>query len=256
MKLHSGKDQLSIFHPSVETISGCSLSDERDVLMNNGYCRFDKFITPKTVELLLNEIQDLTEKALPSSTYGVYRNPHNSILVMNRVDKESDFLYDFVRHQRLIEIASALLGKAAMPLHVEYFSKPTENSSASPPHQDHIFYQEHFDDELAISFWIALDDVGEKSGALQYASPTTKVLLPHKPSAAIDFDFELEDASNFSFQSVPVACGGCIVHHSYAVHRSLQNESKQPRRAIVFNYRGSPYRTWLQSENPNENETE
>lgn len=215
--------------------------------MTNGYYRFDRFLTPEGVNFLLDEVQKLIEKASLSSVYGVFRNLDGSILVMNRLEKESDFLFDFSRHPKLMEIAEGFLGKSAMPLHVEYFSKPVEKNSPSPPHQDHIVYHDHFDDELAIALWIALDEVHEESGALEFAVPSTMALLPHKPSPIPDFAFELENASNLSFVTVPIPLGGCIVHHSYAVHCARQNKSKQPRRAIVFNYRGSSYKAWLQS---------
>lgn len=254
MKLNFGKDQLSIFHPSLETISDCTLYNARDTLSSNGYYRFDKFITTSTVEMLQDEINKLIKNASSLSTYRLYCNSNGDVVVMNRLDKESDFLYDFIRNQKLIEIASFLLGKYAMPLHAEYFSKPAKSSTPSPPHQDHIFYQDHFEDELAISFWIALDNVSENSGALEYAIPANKILLPHKSSTAVDFDFELKDTKDFAFQKVPVACGGCIVHDSYVVHRSQKNLSNQPRRAVVLNYRGSPYRTWLQSNEIDKNE--
>lgn len=248
MKSNSGKDQPSMFHPSIEAISTCDLSNAKATLMNEGYYIFEKFLTSDGTNFLLDEeITRLIGDASPSSQYGVFYNIDGNILVMNRLEKESDFLFDFSRHPNLMKIAEGFLGKSAMPLHVEYFSKPVESSTHSPPHQDHVVYNDHFDDELAIALWIALDEVCKESGALEFSSYSGMSLLPHKLSPSPDFEFELENVSDLAFTSAPVSRGGCIVHHSYAVHRAQKNKTRQPRRAIVFNYRGSSYKTWLQS---------
>jgi ectoine hydroxylase-related dioxygenase (phytanoyl-CoA dioxygenase family) len=168
---------------------------------------------------------------------------------MNRIDKESDVLYDLARHPTMIGIASELLGKPAVSLHVEYFAKPPHSLRSTPPHQDHVFYLEHFDDEMALSFWLALDDVTAASGALEYATPCARELLPHIPSSAPDFDFELPDVDGLEFAVAVVPRGGCVLHHSYVIHRSGGNRTERPRRALVFNYRGSPYRAWMRAEN-------
>jgi hypothetical protein len=239
-----GKGQPAMFHQSFEALPPERLATSRRDLLDRGFINLRQCITGKAADLLLVEIERLKETATPTSTYGVVRNAHGSVVVMNRLDRESDLLYDMARHPALIRLAEGLLGKAVISLHVEYFAKDAVHSAPSPPHQDHVFYQAHFDDELALSIWIALDDVTQDGGALEFGAPTVQRLLEHVRSPTVDFDYELtpSDASKYSFVVVPVPRCGCVIHHSYAVHRAGVNRSGRPRRAIVFNYRGSPYR--------------
>ncbi len=240
-----------MFHQSVEEVISKGESNLNEIILQNGYYSFDDFASFQLVNSLLEEIQSLQDNFTSSSCYGVYHDTQGRVLVMNKLDRESDFLFDFSRNPIMLNIAKAFLGKPAIPLHVEYFSKPTDGISYTPPHQDHIFYQDHFDDELAISFWIALDDVSANSGALEYSLTPTISLLPHKPSDTIDFGCELEskNISGLSFATVVIPRGGCIVHHSYSIHRTQPNRSGKPRRAVVFNYRGSPYLEHIQAKN-------
>lgn len=230
-----------MFHPCLNTSSADDLPDLHNLLITNGYYCFDNFVVSEGVDLLLNEVQSLIDNATPSSPYGVFYDSYNQIVLMNKVDKESDLLFDLLRHPKLLQLAEVFLGKPAMPLHVEYFSKPAKNSSPSPPHQDHVVYQKHFDDELAIAFWIALDEVHENSGALEFAQAPMMKLLPHTLSSVQDFAYELENRMSIPYVLISIPRGGCIVHHSYTVHQANVNESNKPHRALVFNYRGSPY---------------
>jgi len=236
-----------MFHPCIDLISPSKWLDKREELRVKGFTCFPEFASPPTVDCLKAEADHLISNATQDSIYGVVRDDYGAIVVMNKIDKVSDYLFNLARHPVMMAVAEQLLGKPAIPLHVEYFCKPAEHSSPTPAHQDHVFYEEHFNDELALSFWIALDDVARDSGALEYGADAQMQLLPHVDSPTIDFDFQLAETKGITFAIVPTPRGGCIVHHSYAVHRTGDNTSGSPRRAIAFNYRGSSYRAWLQS---------
>lgn len=216
-----------------------------DRFIERGYAAIPNFISEEGIRQLLEEIEHLAKIHTPESPFMLARNKYGDILVMNRLDKMSDYLFDLARSEKLIDLSTRMIGKAVIPLHVEYFSKPASNSTATPPHQDQIFYNSHFDDELAISFWIALDDVEHDSGALEYATNLPNTVHPHVKSPSIDFDYELADADTYEFTRVPIRRGDCIAHSSYAIHKTQVNTSGKIRRAIAFNYRGSSYRQWL-----------
>jgi ectoine hydroxylase-related dioxygenase (phytanoyl-CoA dioxygenase family) len=141
-----------------------------------------------------------------------------------------------------------------VPFLIEYFAKPAERSEPTPAHQDQIFYRDHFGDELAVTFWVALSDVTEADGVLQYAiaQPEPGELLRHRVSEVRNFGAELVTPEEFAFRSAPVPAGarrcppvpagGAVVRHSYAVHRSGPMLGLRPRAAFALNYRRSPYR--------------
>lgn len=213
-------------------------------LMKKGFTTYERFVPLDFLDLLEKECIELSMSGNDESRLcGVVRDSMEQILVMNNLDKESDFLYDLARSNELMELAQSLIGKPPVPLHVEYFVKPRVGSTATPPHQDQIFYEDHFSDELAISFWIALDPATSESGALEFSEYITRKVLPHKRSPSIDFDYELINEPFEGYKVAEVPRGGCIVHHAYAIHRARQNYSDKQRRALVFNYRGSEYRS-------------
>jgi ectoine hydroxylase-related dioxygenase (phytanoyl-CoA dioxygenase family) len=227
------------------------LEIDRTRFLQEGFTTFAAFVDEAGAARLEQEINHLLQVAdEPNRLFGVVRDGHGQITVMNNIDKRSDYLYDLARDAEWLDAAARLLGKPAQPLHVEYFAKPAGAARPTPPHQDHQFYVDHFDDELAITFWVALDQVSESNGALRYRVPAEQRLLSHAPSESPDFDYELtsdEAARSARWLLAEIPRGGCVAHHSFAVHAAGSNRTSMPRRAVAFNYRGSPWRANLQS---------
>lgn len=232
--------QLSIPEPNTEEHAAV-----RATVLSKGFHRFPSFASESTCALLESEIERLITEVIELELYGKDWDKSKGVSFMETIDNRSDLLFDMARESTLMTVAEGVIGKPPIPLQVEYFSKPPEYSEPSPPHQDHVFYNDSFNDETAISLWIALDDVEEQNGALEYATVSPLRLLPHKASKSSGFKYELTDPRGIEFISVPVCRGGCIVHHSYAVHRAPRNRSDRKRRAVVFNYRGSSFRASL-----------
>jgi len=205
----------------------------------NGFTVFPRFADVSEVDILTAEIERLAASWTTESLFGCVRDRFGVPVVMNRLDKQSDVLYDLARHPRLTLTAERLLGRAAISLHVEYFAN---TGTAVPAHQDHRSYYDHFRDEAAVALWIALDDIQANSGGLEFGRPYHERLLPHVESSAFHFDCEVASLEGLTFERVQVERGGCIAHDSYSVHRTQPNTSGRPRRAVVFNYRSSSYR--------------
>lgn len=219
----------------------------RDQLWSQGWTLLPNVFPVPVLHALMGEANRL----LTTVPVGVGRQAatdgRGGVLVMNGLDARSELLFDLARTDALRGMAEFLLDKAAMPIHIEYFGKPRAGAEATPPHQDQVFYQDHFNDEPAVTFWCPLQDVAIGSGALEYGSPSPGqgCLLPHRGSATIDFGAELVDATGYTFAPAPVPQGGCLVHHSYVVHRSGPMTDDRPRRVFAFNYRGSSFRERL-----------
>jgi len=233
-----------MFHPSILPDRAAAHAE----LLARSYLRVEQFMHEPAVRELEAEIADLCSPACTRSGHFALRDALGFVITMNGLDRVSDLLFDLARRDEMLGLAGDLLGKAALSLHVEYFAKPPHGGTAAPPHQDHAFYHAHFPDELALSFWIALDDVDPDGGALEYGVGSPLALLDHVQSPALDFDYQLPACPALPFEVAVVPRGGALVHHSYTVHRTRTNRSARPRRAVVFNYRGSPYREWLRSE--------
>lgn len=216
---------------------------EKKTIDELGYQVIQKFIDRKLLANIKKEINRILDKESEHSLVYLHRDRNNNVLVANQIDKESDFFFDICRHADIMSIAEELLGKPVVPLHVEYFEKPPHSSSKAPPHQDHAFYT-HFPDEPALAFWVALDKVNTENGALEFADFVPKHLLAHKNTEEVHFDAELAQADAFSYNPILLNPGDCVAFHSFSIHRSGPNNTRGSRRAIVFNYRGSPYKAF------------
>jgi ectoine hydroxylase-related dioxygenase (phytanoyl-CoA dioxygenase family) len=156
---------------------------------------------------------------------------------MTNLEATSDYIFDFARERQIIEFVEQAMQGPIVPLNVELFIKPPRSQGITPAHQDHAFCR--FKETTTIlTCWIALDDAAREGGALEYARGRFSRLMPHKPHEEIHFSFELCDASELTFDSVPVRRAGCLIHHGFAIHRSGPNLLNYPRRAVAFAYRG------------------
>ena len=225
--------------------SNADLHGLRDELLTAGHTVLRRFAQPALLSALRDEADRLSDELYGHAEGTIIsRDVDGRVLSMHYLDRHSDLLFDLTRLPKLQHVAEVLLESRCVPFLTEYFAKPATQSEATPPHQDQIFYRDHFGDELAVTFWIALTDVTESDSALQYATPQPKPgeLLKHRLSDVQNFGAELVDDSGFTFLSAPVAAGGAVVHHSYAVHRSGPMSGPEPRAAFALNFRRSPYR--------------
>lgn len=216
-------------------------NSEKSALWSNGWVVLKNFISDDLINLLDQEAKSLQENIPEGKFPTSVTNEDGKLLVMNSLDNKSEFIFDLCRDKMFIDAAEMLCGKAVVPIHAEMFSKPQPGTPPTPPHQDQIFYEEHFDDEIAITFWCPLDNVSHGDGALEYAKTTENRLLPHRLSDSIDFGKEIIDSSGFQFEPVYLEKGDVVIHHAYTIHRSGRIENSRPRRAFAFNFRTSSF---------------
>jgi ectoine hydroxylase-related dioxygenase (phytanoyl-CoA dioxygenase family) len=217
-------------------------------LESAGYAVLPEFVRPDLLAVLRSETQMLCSKPDAELDGAVIcRDADQRVLSMHYLDRRSGLLFDLARLPQIQQLIDELLVSRSVPFLSEYFCKPVAGSRPTPPHQDQIFNRDHFGEELAVTMWIALTDVDENAGVLQYATqqPPIGELLEHKLSDLVSFDAELIDGSGLTYASAPVPAGGAVIHHSYAVHRSGPMSSAHPRTAVALNWRRSPYRERL-----------
>lgn len=212
-------------------------------LLSRGWVILPNFLSSNLVANLIEEailIKKDLELGIQSNSI---TDEEGNFLVINSLFSKSEFLFDLSRDKEIMNVSEKLLSKSVIPIHCEYFCKPKLGAYPTPPHQDQIFYQSHFDDEMAITYWCPLTDINLGDGALEYAKTDNLMeLLPHIESNARDFGMELKDSSEYTFEPVILRKGDCIVHHAYAIHRSGQKTTLPAREAFAFNYRSSSFR--------------
>lgn len=107
----------------------------------------------------------------------------------------------------------------------------------TPWHQDEAYWDEDEVYEGGV-VWIALDDILEKNGCLQYIPGSHKSKVFNHKSLSIDSDLDgftlNEDQLNYdNYVSCPVVAGTAIVHHCRIIHRTGENISKKSRRTYI-----------------------
>lgn len=233
-----------MFHPSLEHLLPAELAAAQEALHARGYHRFEAFAALALIERLEAEIASLAAHLDAPSLLHLVRDQHGKPLVMGRMDKLSDYLFDLARHPILMRLAESLLQRPAISLNIQYIAKFAGSGPPTAAHQDQATYQAHFTTEPAITFWIALDDATIENGALEYGQPSPRRLLDHVLSDTVA-TYELMSTEGLTFEAAPLPAGGCVVHHALAVRRAGENRTSRPRRAVVFSYRGSAYRAAL-----------
>jgi hypothetical protein len=185
----------------------------RDELITSGHKVLQQFAEPALLAALRDEAARLpTELAGHPEGTSISRDASGRVLSMHYLDRHSALLFDLIRLAPLIEMAETLLESRCVPFLTEYFAKPAVRSEATPPHQDQIFYRDHFGDEQAITFWIALTDVGENDGVLQYSVPQPKPgeLLKHRTCGRRRFHLRHGPGSRWWRSCTPFVRGASI----------------------------------------------
>ena len=221
--------------------SGLKLSASwRARFASAGFVKLPQILGEAAVRALEGE----TERLLWSDGYHkVGRDGSGRPVVINYADKQSDLMFEVSRSRSLVDLAELLMGERVVPLHVEVFEKPVGSDAIAAPHQDHAFYHEHFGETEALAIWLALDEVTDGSGGVEYATTFDRTLLPHDASAAALAVGQLRDGVEMRFEPLQLLRGEAVAHSSYLVHRSGLNQSGKRRRGIAFNYRCSPFRS-------------
>lgn len=160
---------------------------------------------------------------------------------LRRLDAYSEYIFDLARSVHLKDCAEDLLGGPVMSIRNAYRHAPMHHCMEAP-HQDQAFFDAHFQDELAITFWIPA--FGSAPLRMRFATPPGPVglLLAHESVDDIHETARLTDQSELDMKTVEVSAGECLVHHAFAVHQAVP-----PYSAFTFTYRESNYLAKLRS---------
>lgn len=224
--------------------AGPELEGAAEQLYREGFVLLKQVLPVALIKELQDELELVSGAVAEDSRAMISFDADDEVLSLHGLDKYSEMVFDVTREPALIGLAEGLLRQPAIPFLTEYFAKPSAGAAATPPHQDQVFYNSHFDDELAITFWCPLTEVTLDDAPLEYGRPATDLwnLLPHGASSAPNFSRELAEGFPPSYVPVPASPGDIVVHHAFAVHRTRVKSGEGPRQAFAMNFRSSPVR--------------
>jgi ectoine hydroxylase-related dioxygenase (phytanoyl-CoA dioxygenase family) len=145
----------------------------------------------------------------------------------------------FVYNRKVAEIARRLAQTDRIRLwHDHALVKMPEDSRETPWHQDLPYWP--MVEEGALSCWMAVDDVDERNGCMQFI-PGSHKLGRLEPISLVDPQdiFTLPGADAVSMSSaemMDLPAGSCTFHDGRTFHYATANRTDKPRRAMVTIY--------------------
>ena len=207
----------------------------------NGFLILDKFINLDLVQRINNRIEPLFAGEFETGIYPDewYWRPGLSLPDVTReicnAWKCDRTIASLVLSSEVGRLSATLAGwKGARIGQDSLWLKPPGGGKEIALHQDGA-YIDYIEPAEMITCWIALDDVSEETGTLQYAKGSHKWPLLkqagefHAPKK--DYRLAMQQTAaaagvEAEIVSVEVPAGGCAFHHGYTWHGSGRNTSK------------------------------
>jgi ectoine hydroxylase-related dioxygenase (phytanoyl-CoA dioxygenase family) len=143
-----------------------------------------------------------------------------------------------------LEIARQLLGPHAERGDEHAICKPATDGAATPWHQDEAYWDPAFAYE-GLSIWVPLQEATLVNGCMQFipGSNHREILSHHSINHDVRVHgLETDEVDPRRAVAVPLAAGGCTIHHCRTLHFAGLNRSGEPRRAYILTFRNPPIR--------------
>lgn len=182
-------------------------------------------------------VKDVVPSMPETEVYYDDKNDKSTLKQLQNMEKQDPFFGEMLSAGNKLEtLAAVCLGEAVRPMNLQYFNKPASASQPTPPHQDGYYF--HLVPNLAITMWIALEDVEPEQGCVNYVQGSHHFgMRAHGKSGTLGFsqsilDFgipnDLERARSF-----PCKAGHLIAHHSLTIHWADGNTSGDKTRQAL-----------------------
>jgi len=162
--------------------------------------------------------------------------------------KQVQYLYNYDKVfvdllDKVRPYAETLTGEKELDvLNMQLFEKHPEISKPTRAHQDNAYFK--VTPSIAITFWIALDDIDEENGCLYYApkthlTPTRKHQRYHSHttfrmrSGVPGLSLCLHEHPEEMDLPIITNAGTMMVHNCNTIHRAGKNSSKKRRRRAI-----------------------
>lgn len=187
-------------------------------------------------------IRDIVPGMPETEVYYDDKDDPNTLKQLQNMGKRDAFFGHLLDPEsKLSQLAETCLGEAVEPKNLQYFNKSPTVSTPTPPHQDGYYFL--LTPNLAVTMWIALEDVAPEQGCVNYVRGSHRYgMRAHGKSGTLGFsqgilDFGIpNDLENK--QSFPCKAGHLIAHHSLTIHwadaNTSGNKSRQALGAVYF----------------------
>jgi ectoine hydroxylase-related dioxygenase (phytanoyl-CoA dioxygenase family) len=216
-----------------------------DFYQTNGYLADTQVLTPSQVTALRDELEKLTDPHHPARDlfyeYNSNESSDPSRVLFHALGawRISPAFHDLLWNPAFLVPASQLLRGPVRFWHDQIFYKPARHGGVVAWHQDYSYWT-RTKPMAHLSCWIGLDDSTIENGCVHYVPASHRWQLLPVTGLADDMDAiqtVLTEEQKKEFVPVPVElkAGHASFHHPLMVHGSFENQTDQPRRAVVIN---------------------
>lgn len=204
----------------------------REVYDRVGFVSFPNLLGPDEVALLDAAYWEGVESGAIARSEDAIGNNNDAIFRHPLFER-------YVKDDRILAIASAVIGRGFEVQHTKLNAKPPGGRGGAVPwHQDFPYFPHTNYDLPAVL--IHLDDEDETNGALRFIPGSHAWgVLPHHDTDG-NFLYQAEEQAGCDAHPsvlLKVPAGTVSVHHSLALHKSDDTTSGCERRLLVFQYR-------------------
>lgn len=220
------------------------LTDEQiRFYQENGYVQLFDVLTPEELEETRAALADADTLALDARHHTSAGRPEYERIFVQKVNLWTvhEGMRRCVHRRKIADIARRLARTPRVRLwHDHALVKMPGDSKASEWHQDLPYWPFNASEAGALSCWLALDDVDERNGCMQFV-PKSHTWGRFEPINLVNaqsiFDLVPEpDSKDFTPQVMPMPAGSCTFHHGLTFHYASPNSTDRPRRALVTIY--------------------
>lgn len=215
-----------------------------------GYVQLKGVLTPGEVEQVRTWLEEVLQITLDEAMDRVGKNPEYDKVFYQKVNlwRFHEGMRQYVFSPRIAEIARRLTRSPRVRLwHDHALVKMPGDSKPSAWHQDLPYWP--MNETSALSCWMALDDVDENNGCMQFIPkshrwgrfPPINLVNPQNLFAYVPEP----ETKDFTPAVMRMKAGDCTFHNGLTFHYAGPNKTDKPRRAMITIYmpEGITYRS-------------
>ncbi len=178
------------------------------------------------------------ERALENVQSGGDRDEDYQVWQIRTAHLQHPIFRMLIHDSRLLDLVEGLIGPDIRLVHYQGIYKPARTGGAVGWHQDNHYF--NVPEDRTVSVWLALDDATVRNGCMWYLPGRHGERLAHEQlwdtSVKKGFYFAIPEIDEAGAVAAEVPAGGLAIHHCRMPHKSLRNETDQPRRGLAMHF--------------------
>ncbi len=211
----------------------------------DGYVFLPGFLATEEVDLINKKFDQFIKERVSHlpARHVFYEDDHDpgTLKQLQDLHTYDPYYSEMLFGDRFKGIAEILLNDKVIGKNLEYFNKPPRIGKPTPAHQDNYYFM--LNPPLAVTMWMALEDVDEENGCVRYIKGShLRGMRPHGKTKTPGFSQGISDYGEHEDLkkeeiAFPARPGDLLIHHSMTIHRADGNRSNlRSRKAVGFIY--------------------